>query len=349
MGGPRSWYSIYICVARATSAFRLPSTLPQLTPMSHLAPQIWQINRRHLSLPAELLHDILAPVIMETIDKLVYASREEYCALWLANITALLITSKQFNCIATRILCDALEIAQDGTGRSREGPAEVLWRMRADTDLFESQINTWERAANLGRLVAPKLYEGRPLERLYRLSEYGPWYFRVRALLCTTVEELLDLRQSMLGELEEMVARLRFPGLGEYIRRRLVRVESCYSNGCEMMRCGVQLRFMQDSLLQPTSALISRLKDQVPRLAQRLALSTQQIDTAQPVDMSLAQHALTSLVNTLHAMNEPDTDHSVKYFFCGEQSSAIEELWYELVDTLTSHAQRRRLASLRLD
>ena len=79
--------------------------------------------------------------------------------------------------------------------------------------------------------MAPVLYGGRPLGRLYRLSEYGPWYFRARALLCNTVQELRDLCHAMLGEIEEMAARLRFPSLGKCIYQRMTRVESCYLNG----------------------------------------------------------------------------------------------------------------------
>lgn len=75
------------------------------------------------------------------------------------------------------------------------------------------------------------MYEGCPLARLYRLSEYGPWYFFTRAKLCSTVEELQDLQASMLSDANEMATQFRFPKLGEFIERRRSRVTTNYHIG----------------------------------------------------------------------------------------------------------------------
>lgn len=69
-------------------------------------------RRRHIAIPPELLYDIIATVIMETIDSLVYLDDEVFYDRWQNSIKPLLLVSPTFNATVLAILSHALDIEQ---------------------------------------------------------------------------------------------------------------------------------------------------------------------------------------------------------------------------------------------
>ena len=144
-------------------------------------------SKRTRPLPPELLYDILGQCIVDTIHLMVcrmetpdegHTSRlgPAWYRPWARTVFSFKLANRQFSAVVDKVLSDVLGISIRPSGRLHSNPLLAIYHMVPEWSERTESFVKWTDRPDVNEII-PLVYRGGPLERLYRLVEYGPWLF----------------------------------------------------------------------------------------------------------------------------------------------------------------------------
>ncbi|GJE85137.1 hypothetical protein PsYK624_012150 [Phanerochaete sordida] len=311
-------------------------------------------------LPEEVLRDIIAYSLVDTIHQMVHTLEHPHKTRtstrpgpawhwpWARTVPALRLASRQLHQLVDASLALLLGLACLPSGRLAACPLRAVRAIAPPAEVAARRAlqHAWARARDV-KGVLPLLHRGPPLARLYRLAAYGPWLFYAYARCFAGAHggAVAGVHAGVLQELEEAVAAYARVGVAAAgLVRRIDSLHVQLHVGVRVMQCAKEALELRRTLDEEgTSRLYSEAKKTALAHGATLARCARHTRPADDAAFCMLSFGLQALLRLLVCLNDAKLDRAVRALLETGQRAELVHLWRTHVEARTSHAQRRRL------